>query len=337
MSAALYHANVTQGTAPHTQKLTHSSLIEKLMPEITLPDVEINLFTPKNPTTAKIIENYICTEESSPNVIRHITIDLEGSGLEGVFRSGQSIGILPPGENEKGKPHKLRLYSVSSPSKGEGGNPNYDSTTVKRANEEVDGVFYTGICSNYLSNLKPGDELSITGPSGKRYLLPSNADEFNYVFFATGTGVAPFRGMIMELIEAGHKGQIVLIFGCPYRTDLLYKSYFESLEKEYDNVHYIKMISREDRRSDGSKKYVQTAIEDYDELLAPILASDNTLVYLCGMKGMQTGIYEQLAKKGYTDYLTAKGEAAEKDPSEWTWEDLKTSVKPSDRTFEEVS
>ena len=305
-------------------------------PKIILPEVEINLFTPKKPTMATIAENYICTDDSSPNVIRHITIDLSGSGLEGIFRSGQSIGILPPGENEKGKPHKLRLYSVSSPSKGENGQPYLVSTTVKRANEEVDGVFYTGVCSNYLSNLKPGDSLTITGPSGKRFLLPENSEEFNYVFFATGTGVAPFRGMIMELIEAGHQGQIVLVFGCPYRTDLLYREYFEDLDSCHPNVHYLKMTSREDRRENGSKKYVQTAIEDYSELLSPILGANNTLVYLCGMKGMQTGIYEQLAKQGFLDYLSLRGDLEDKDPTEWTWEELKTQVKPSERTFEEV-
>jgi hypothetical protein len=101
--------------------MSDNTTLGNATPEIILPEVEINLFTPKNPTTATIAENYICTDDSSPNVIRHITIDLSGSGLEGVFRSGQSIGILPPGENEKGKPHKLRLYSVSSPSKGEQG------------------------------------------------------------------------------------------------------------------------------------------------------------------------------------------------------------------------
>ena len=35
-----------------------------------------------------------------------------------------------------------------------------------------------------------------------------------------------------------------------------------------------------------------------------ILGANNTLVYLCGMKGMQTGIYEQLAKQGFLDYLS---------------------------------
>ena len=112
--------------------------------------------------------------------------------------------------------------------KGENGQPYLVSTTVKRANEEVDGVFYTGVCSNYLSNLKPGDSLTITGPSGKRFLLPENSEEFNYIFFATGTGVAPFRGMIMELIEAGHQGQIVLVLDAPtepiYSTEITLKT-----------------------------------------------------------------------------------------------------------------
>ena len=185
------------------------------MADIELPEVELNIYSPKQPAEATIVENYVCTAENSPNIIRHITFDLSGTDLVGKFKTGQSIGILPPGLNEKGRPHKLRLYSVSSPSKGEKGNSQLVSTTVKRANEEVDGVFYQGLCSNYLSNLKPGDKVKVTGPSGRRYLLPTNALEYNYVFFATGTGIAPFRGMIMELFEKGMANQVALVFGCP--------------------------------------------------------------------------------------------------------------------------
>lgn len=306
------------------------------MAEILLPEVEINICTPKNPAVATVVENYVCTAESSPNIIRHITFDVSGTPLEGKFQVGQSIGVLPPGVNEKGKPHKLRLYSVSSPSKGEHGKKHLVSTTVKRANEEVDGIFYTGVCSNYLCNLKPGDKVKVTGPSGKRYLLPKNAEDFNYVFFATGTGIAPFRAMIMELFEKGIANQVALVFGCPYRTDLIYPKYFREMEEKHDNFHYITMISREDRRPDGSKYYVQTAIEDRADLLSPILSQENTLVYLCGLKGMETGIYHNLAKQGFMDYLTLKGDLADKDPKEWTWEEAKTLIKPSARTFEEV-
>ncbi len=306
------------------------------MADIELPEVELNIYSPKQPAEATIVENYVCTAENSPNIIRHITFDLSGTDLVGKFKTGQSIGILPPGLNEKGRPHKLRLYSVSSPSKGEKGNSQLVSTTVKRANEEVDGVFYQGLCSNYLSNLKPGDKVKVTGPSGRRYLLPTNALEYNYVFFATGTGIAPFRGMIMELFEKGMANQVALVFGCPYRTDIIYPAYFSEMESEYENFHYIKMISREDRRDDGSKYYVQTAIDDRSDILSPILSKQNTLIYLCGMKGMETGIYKNLATKGFMDYLVLKGDLSDKDPNSWSWEELKKMVKPSDRTFEEV-
>lgn len=306
------------------------------MAEIELPEVDLNIYSPKNPAEATIVENYVCTAESSPNIIRHITFDLTGTDLVGKFKVGQSIGVLPPGMNEKGRPHKLRLYSVSSPSKGENSNPNLVSTTVKRANEEVDGTFYLGVCSNYICNLKPGDKVKVTGPSGRRYLLPTNALDFNYVFFATGTGIAPFRGMILELFEKGITNQVALVFGCPYRTDVIYPKYFAGMESEHSNFHYIKMISREDRREDGSKYYVQTSIDDRSDILSPILGKDNTLIYLCGMKGMENGIYHNLAKQGFLDYLTLKGDLAERDPAEWSWEEVKTMIKPSERTFEEV-
>ena len=108
------------------------------------------------------------------------------------------------------------------------------------------------------------------------------------------------------------------------------------MESEYENFHYIKMISREDRRDDGSKYYVQTAIDDRSDILSPILSKQNTLIYLCGMKGMETGIYKNLATKGFMDYLVLKGDLSDKDPNSWSWEELKKMVKPSDRTFEEV-
>jgi len=306
------------------------------MADFELPEVELNIYSPKNPAEATIVENYVCTAESSPNIIRHITFDVSGTDLEGQFKVGQSIGVLPPGLNEKAKPHKLRLYSVSSPSKGEQGKPHLVSTTVKRANEEVDGTFFLGVCSNYICNLKPGDKVKVTGPSGRRYLLPTNAQDFNYVFFATGTGIAPFRGMIMELFEKGIANQVALVFGCPYRTDVIYPKYFTEMENQFENFHYIKMISREDRRSDGSKYYVQTSIDDRSDVLSPILGKDNTLIYLCGMKGMESGIYHNLAKQGFLDYLTLKGDLAERDPNSWAWDEVKKMIKPSNRTFEEV-
>lgn len=305
------------------------------MAEIKLPEVELNIYTPKNPVEVTLVENRIVTRESSPNIIRHLTFDISGTDLVNRVRVGQSLGVLPPGENEKGRPHKLRLYSVSSPTKGEGGKPHLVSTTVKRTIEEFKDKLYLGIASNYLADLAPGEKLKVTGPSGRRFLLPENARDFNYLFFATGTGIAPFRGMIQELFEEDYKNDCALVFGCPYRTDLLYSDYFEDMDTRHTNFHYLKCISREARRSDGSKCYVQSTLYDKVDLLQPILSRQNTLIYICGLKGMEEGIYKELINLGIVEYLELKGELPENIKS-LDSRKFKRLVKPSVRTFEEV-
>lgn len=50
-----------------------------------------------------------------------------------------------------------------------------------------------GVCSNYLCDAKPGDEVLLTGPTGKVLLLPESSPEADVIMVATGTGVAPFR------------------------------------------------------------------------------------------------------------------------------------------------
>jgi ferredoxin--NADP+ reductase len=93
------------------------------------------------------------------------------------------VGILPPGKNKKGRDHKLRLYSISSPTSGESGNRHLISTTVKRTIEEFEEKLYIGVASNYLADLKPGEKVKMTGPSGRRFLLPENEKDFNYINF----------------------------------------------------------------------------------------------------------------------------------------------------------
>ena len=312
------------------------SEIEKI--EILYPDLEINIVRAKEPIEVPIVESRIATAVASPNFVRHITFDISGTPLEGKFHAGQSIGVLADGLDENGKPHKVRLYSVCSPSFGEDGHGKLVATTVKRVIDEnwETQELYTGICSNYLSNQKVGSVVKVTGPSGKRFILPENPQDYNYLFFGTGTGVAPFRGMIMDLMKLNSKNEVVSIFGSPYRTDILYGDYFKSLDEKIDNFHFLTSISRENPRPDGTKYYVQYQLLDNKALLEPILQKPNTLIYVCGLKGMETGIYQILAHQGLWDYITVKDDLMQKNPLSWTYDELKTGVKSSDRMHIEV-
>ena len=284
-----------------------------------------------------MVENYIVSRESSPNYVRHITFDVSGTDLEGRVKVGQSIGVMPPGTDEKGRPHKMRLYSVSSPTGGEQGREHYISTTVKRTIEEFEGRIYLGVASNYLSDLKPGDPVMLAGPSGKRFLLPEDKEQYNYLFFATGTGIAPFRGMMMDLADSDFQGEAALLFGCSYRTDLLYADLFERMASEHAGVHYLTAVSREERRSDGSKKYVQTLLQDRRELLQPILEKPNTLIYICGLKGMESGIYREIVRMGLDGYFEWKGDPLDTEAADALSDsEFKRKIRTTARVFEEV-
>lgn len=304
---------------------------------IRLPQAELNIYNKANPVTVPIIENRIATATSSPNIVRHITFDVTGTELENRVKAGQSLGVLPPGTDEKGKPHALRLYSIASPSSGEDGHGRHYSTTVKRLIEELpdDNRLYLGVCSNYLAGLKPGDTVRLTGPSGKRFLLPEEPEKFNYIFFATGTGVAPFRGMLMELAQLNVQPNVILAFGCPYRSDVLYEDFFEGVREKMPSFQFLKTFSREQPRPDGSRPYVQHQISDNPEFFLPILEQPNTLIYICGIKGMEFGIYQELMKSNLAQYLQFR-HGADPQKEEIGMDELRKSIKPGDRVFVET-
>ena len=50
-----------------------------------------------------------------------------------------------------------------------------------------------GVCSNFLCDTKPGDEVMLTGPAGKVMLMPEKNPATDLIMVATGTGIAPYR------------------------------------------------------------------------------------------------------------------------------------------------
>lgn len=303
--------------------------------------MDLNIYKPKNPVEVPVVKSVIATHSASPNFVRHIEFDLSGTDLENRVLPGQAPGVIAEGEDENRRSHKVRLYSICSPTGGENGDGKIYATTVKRVIDEhwETQELFTGVCSNYLCSRKPGEKILMTGPSGKPFILPENPGDYNFVFLATGTGIAPFRGMAIDLMRkgtsTGTKNEVVLIFGCPYRTDLLYKPLFEDLDKQNENFHYLKAISREDQRPDGTKPYVHYSLIDQKELMLPILQKENTLIYVCGLKGLETGIFQMLGLMGLFDYMRIDEELNVISPMEWSRDQLNT-IKEGERMFLEV-
>lgn len=318
-----------------------------------LTEAKMNLVRPKEPQQGTVVSTRLCLKGKSNAFIRHVAIDVSNTPIAGNFLVGQSFGVVAPGTDANGKPHKVRLYSIASPSYGEDGEGRILSTTPKRVLDERspqrpeddpdDHGLFVGVCSNYLCDLRAGDPVMVTGPNGKSFLLPANPDDHDYLFVATGTGIAPFRGMVMELLAHPRRdpcrSKIHLVMGSPYTSDLLYDDLFAGYDAEHDNFHYHTAISREPR--DGSERgiYVDRMIdEQMSATFGELLENPRTLIYVCGLAGMQVGLFKVLAKHGFAgSYLEVRDETmAAEDPASWERDKIKRWVRSNKRCMLEV-
>ncbi len=263
-------------------------------------DVPVNTYRPNNPFIGKCLSNEELVREGGEGTVRHLTFDLEGSNL--TYLEGQSIGIIPAGEDKNGKPHKLRLYSIASTRHGDLLNDKTVSLCVRQLEykDPKTGEKVFGVCSTYLCNIQPGDELKITGPVGKEMLLPEDP-EANVIMMATGTGIAPFRAYLWRMFKETHadykfKGKAWLFFGVAYTPNILYKEELEALQAEFPNQFRITYaISREQKNADGSKVYIQSRIAEHADEVWEWIQDEKTHTYICGLKGMEGGIDEGLS------------------------------------------
>ena len=254
----------------------HDGMGGKAVAPYTASKPVINLYNRGKPAIATVTGAYRITGEDSDVDVRHIILDFGNQSFP--VLEGQSIGIVPPGLGPDGKPHNIRLYSIASPRHGERPNTNNLSLTVKREPN--------GVCSNYMCDLKKGDKVEVTGPFGATFLMP-NDPLANIIMICTGTGSAPFRGFTewKRRIMPSAPGRFVIFFGARRPQDL---PYFGPLQKVPDsllNKHFAWS-----RVPGEAKTYVQDLMRQQGPMLADLLKSNATHVYICGLKGMEQGV-----------------------------------------------
>jgi benzoyl-CoA 2,3-epoxidase subunit A len=246
-----------------------------------------NLYGPKQPTTATVVGNFNCTEAGFANETHHVVLDL--GAMPFPVLEGQSIGIVPPGVDAKGRPHTARQYSIASPRNGERPGYNNISLTVKRVTEDHHGKPVRGVASNYVCDLKVGDTVQLIGPFGTSFLMP-NHPKSNIVMICTGTGSAPMRAMTewrRRLRKSGkfEGGKLMLFFGARTQQELPYFGPLQSLPHDFIDINLAFS------RTPGSpKRYVQDLMRERAADLAPLLKDPNTYIYVCGLKSMEEGV-----------------------------------------------
>jgi benzoyl-CoA 2,3-dioxygenase component A len=234
--------------------------------------------------------NFRITGENTESDIRHIVLDFGVTAFP--VLEGQSIGIVPPGTDDKGQPHNIRLYSVASPRDGERPNHNNLSLTVKRVVYEENGKVKYGVGSNYVCNLEKGDEVFVTGPFGASFLMP-NHPTANLILICTGTGSAPFRAMTERRRRTMPRGvgRLLLFFGARTPEEL---PYFGPLNKLPASLIDKELVFS--RLKGVEKEYVQDRLLLRSADIAKLLQSEDTYIYICGLKGMEKGVEASFEK-----------------------------------------
>ncbi len=254
-----------------------------------------NLYGPKafeKTITATVTGNLRVTEVGKQEGqqdydTHHIVLDF--GSMPFPVLEGQSIGIIPPGTDDKGKPHHARQYSIASPRNGERPGHNNLSLTIKRVLEDHDGQPVRGVGSNYMCDLQIGDKVQVIGPFGASFLMP-NHPKSNIVMICTGTGSAPMRAMTewCRRLRASGKfegGKLMLFFGARTPAELPYFGPLNKLPKDFIDVEFA--FSRE---ADKPKRYVQDAMRDRAADIAALVKDANTFFYVCGLKSMEEGV-----------------------------------------------
>ncbi len=235
----------------------------------------VNLYPLSKSIEAVVQGNYRITDKNSDTDVRHIILDFRGKPFP--ILEGQSLGILPPGMTEDGKSHLPRLYSASSPRDGERPGFHNVSLTVKRD--------ASGICSNYLCDLRKGDTVNVIGPYGSTFLLPTDPNA-RLLMICTGTGSAPMRAFTMgrERTVGEKPGGMVMFFGARTPEEL---PYFGPLEKISDALIQKHLVFS---RLEGKKEYVQDRMREQQNVVAELIQDSNTHIYICGLKDMEQGV-----------------------------------------------
>ncbi len=209
---------------------------------------------------------------------------IEFSNVPSVFRdfsAGQHLTIKVTIKGET----LYRTFSISSIPNSY----NFLTLTIKK----IKG----GKATNYLAeNLKVGDTLEVTAPSGQFYLNPEPANQKHYVMIAGGSGITPIYSMIGTILKFEPKSKITLLYANRTSRSIIFKEKLEQWTKEFPAQIEVKhFLSEEENPQNAIKGYItRISLEEMVNAYGK-----NTLeFYLCGPEIMTNKLIEDLQYLG---------------------------------------
>lgn len=192
------------------------------------------------------------------------------------FSAGQFVSIIIPGAGPKGRDLR-RAYSIASAP---------ETRPMELCIKLVEG----GPGTQYIYRLRTGDTFKGVAPYGDFLYEPKPGR--HACFIATGTGIAPFRSMILSKhYKENPPVSAHCLLGVRTEDELLYV-------EELQNLPGLKFVPAISQPTTSTWKGFRGRVTDYLRSLNDDFPWKETEYYLCGHGGMITEIKAFLTDKG---------------------------------------
>ena len=200
------------------------------------------------------------------------------------FVPGHYVQVLTPAYEGNGE-EVYRAYSISSDPADEG----FIELIVR--------LVPNGICTTYLfQHLKVGDPVQINGPYGDFRLSDTDA---SIVFVAGGSGMAPIKSMLHQMIRTGSRRRATYFFGVNTLKDLFFVEEMKAFESKLPEFRFVPVVARPEE-TNGWRGQTGLVTEALDR---SVNNAESHEAYLCGSPGMIDASIKVFKAKGLPDEL----------------------------------
>ncbi len=153
-----------------------------------------------------------------------------------------------------------------------------------------------GKMSSYIFNLKPGDEVTISGPFGEFFARETGKE---MVFIGGGAGMAPMRSHIFDQLKRiGTDRKISFWYGARSKREMFYVEDFDGLAAANANFDWHVALSDPlpEDDWDGHTGFIHNVL--YEQYLKDHPAPEDCEYYVCGPPMMNTSVIAMLLDLG---------------------------------------
>ena len=153
-----------------------------------------------------------------------------------------------------------------------------------------------GIMSSYIFNLKPGDEVTISGPFGEFFARDTKNE---MVFIGGGAGMAPMRSHIFDQFKTLKTDRKVSFwYGARSLREAFYIDHFDSIQAENPNFEWHLALSEplEEDNWTGYVGFIHQVL--HDQYLKNHEAPEDCEYYICGPPMMNDAVIKMLTDMG---------------------------------------